>query len=260
MSHRWLAALSLVALPLLAGLPMAGTSWAETLIESNVDQRLSLGIRVSPPELQTWIPTPWQAELVAEGPSKGANLFLVFIDKILSHDADGKPRQGGTDRGLALAAFGKHAQTGEMASVVIRIFTANPQAIPGPYKNSVQATVRREFATTAMDLEPAAVTDRWEIRPATGGVINLETQYRQGLPARTKPEDKVYSAVEPAFFRIYRVDQGGDVLRSVACGVDRLPRYELRVAVPELAKLFDGSEQLISLTARPWYMRQVSLP
>jgi hypothetical protein len=32
------------------------------------------------------------------------------------------------------------------------------------------------------------------------------------------------------------------------------------VAVPEMSKMFDGSEKLISLTAVPFYTRQTFLP
>lgn len=36
--------------------------------------------------------------------------------------------------------------------------------------------------------------------------------------------------------------------------------YEFRTTVSELAKLFDGSEQLVSISVLPWYVRQVFLP
>jgi hypothetical protein len=62
--------------------------------------------------------------------------------------------------------------------------------------------------------------------------------------ARAKGDLKVYSAVEPDFFRIYRVDRGVDVVKSVPAGVDLVQGYEFRTTVSELAKLFDGSEQL----------------
>jgi len=32
------------------------------------------------------------------------------------------------------------------------------------------------------------------------------------------------------------------------------------VTVPELCRLFDGSEQLLSITVVPWYVRQVFPP
>ncbi|PYM40419.1 MAG: hypothetical protein DME12_15695 [Candidatus Rokuibacteriota bacterium] len=71
---------------------------------------------------------------------------------------------------------------------------------------------------------------------------------------------KVYSSVEPTFFRIYRVEQGLDVARSIPDGVDRVQVFQLRVAVPELAKLFDGTEQVVGVLALPFYLRNVYLP
>jgi len=48
--------------------------------------------------------------------------------------------------------------------------------------------------------------------------------------------------------------------KSVPAGVDRVQGYEFRTTVSELAKLFDGSEQLVSISVLPWYVRQVFLP
>jgi len=48
--------------------------------------------------------------------------------------------------------------------------------------------------------------------------------------------------------------------KGIPSGIDRVQSYQLRVAVPELAKLFDGSEQLVSITAIPSYTRQTFLP
>jgi hypothetical protein len=70
----------------------------------------------------------------------------------------------------------------------------------------------------------------------------------------------VYSAVEPAFFRIYRVEQGADVVKSVPASIDRVQNFKLTVGIQELKKTFDGSEKVVSVTMIPWYLRQVSLP
>jgi hypothetical protein len=70
----------------------------------------------------------------------------------------------------------------------------------------------------------------------------------------------VYGGPDPAFFRIYRFDSGDDVLRSVPTGVDRVKELSLRVTTAELKKAFDGTEQIVSVIALPWYQREVSLP
>jgi hypothetical protein len=70
----------------------------------------------------------------------------------------------------------------------------------------------------------------------------------------------VYSAVEPTFFRIYRVEQGADVVKSVPANIDRVQNFKLTIGIQELRKIFDGSEKVVAVTMIPWYIRQVSLP
>jgi len=50
------------------------------------------------------------------------------------------------------------------------------------------------------------------------------------------------------------------VLRSVPSSVDRVKKVQLRVTIPDLKQAFDGSEQIVSITALPWYVREVALP
>jgi hypothetical protein len=80
------------------------------------------------------------------------------------------------------------------------------------------------------------------------------------VPTRAKFEMKPYSAAEPTFHRIYRGDQGVEILKSAPSGIDRLSGYEFRPGIPELEKLFGTNPQLVHVTANPWYIRQVFLP
>jgi len=50
------------------------------------------------------------------------------------------------------------------------------------------------------------------------------------------------------------------VVRSVPAGIDRASFVGVKAAGDKLGMLFDGSQQLISVTAIPWYSRQVYLP
>ncbi len=70
----------------------------------------------------------------------------------------------------------------------------------------------------------------------------------------------MYSAVEPTFFRIYRVEQGADVVKSVPANIDRVQNFKLTIGIQELRKIFDGSEKVVAVTMIPWYFRQVSVP
>jgi hypothetical protein len=109
-------------------------------------------------------------------------------------------------------------------------------------------------------MEPATVSERWDVRAQSGGTVTLALDYTRPLPTRSKTEVKIFGGPDPSFFRIYRVDAGNDVLRSVPANVDRVKKLTLRVTIPDLKKAFDGSEQIVSVTAIPWYVREVSLP
>src|SRR4029453_6506672 len=100
----------------------------------------------------------------------------------------------------------------------------------------------------------------WTVRDSAGGVVELAFDYTGGLPARSKSESKVYSAVEPTFFRIYRVEQGADVVKSVPANIDRVQNFKLTIGIQELRKIFDGSQKGVAVTMIPWYIRQVSVP
>jgi hypothetical protein len=120
--------------------------------------------------------------------------------------------------------------------------------------------MRREQTHKWANLESGAGEDFWEVRDTRGGSIELRVQYQLALPLRAKLEQKIYSGAEPSFFRIYRIESATDVLKSIPAGINRVQNYQLRMAVPELSKLFDGTEQLVGISAYPLFVRQVFLP
>jgi hypothetical protein len=64
---------------------------------------------------------------------------------------------------------------------------------------------------------------------------------------------------DPDFSRIYRTDRGIDVVRSVPNAVDRVEEFKFRSTLSEFKEILDGSEQVVSISVEPWYMRQVFL-
>lgn len=242
---------TIVSLPALAP--------AQKLVGFNNESRTVVALRVGEAGLQKWVPTPWQINPVASGPSKEANVLLVFINPWLTQDAEGKPTAVPINRRVAMAIPAKNPQTGEATTLVSRIYVSDAQALPGPYKNSVAATVHMEQTLKGTAVEPATGSELWGMRYG-GGDIELRLQYQRGVPVRSKPESKPRSAADPTILRLYSFDQGADVVRSIPAGIDRVQAYSLRVTVPELRALFDGSEQLVSITLLPWYLRQVSEP
>ena len=234
---------------------------AEKLVGSNVDNRTVVAFRVGQAELQSWLPAPWQVNPIAGGPLKEANLYVIFVDRLLGLDAQGKPAAGGTFRVVALAVPAKNAQTGESAPFVIRIFAPHEDLdLYNPYKNTVRATIRKEQTLKSADLGPGTGSELWELRDSAGEMLQFQMEYQRAVPSRAKQESKPRSAVVPTFYRIYRIDQGTDLVKSIPAGVDRVQNYQFRVTMSELSKLFDGTEQLVGILVIPWYVRQISLP
>ncbi|HEU4383193.1 MAG TPA: hypothetical protein VFR85_06760 [Anaeromyxobacteraceae bacterium] len=233
---------------------------AETLVQLNVDSRVIAFLKVPPAALQKWMPAGMEVDAPSKGPAQDANLFLLFIDRPSSLDPEGKPFGGGPNRAVALVVPIK-GTPGKSTLAVIRIYSSNPLAVPGPYKNSLPGSVRRQVALDGNAMEPESGEETWTLHPASGGELSLHVKFQRAFPARSKAEQFVHSAAEPAFYRIYRVDQLVDFARSAVPGsADRLRAYHLRVSIPALASLFDGSERLVALATFPVYVRQVFLP
>ncbi len=260
MLTKYIAVFVILGISLAGNLSFTQPVCAETLVQSTAETRLMVVLRVGQAELQKLLPASWQVISLPGGPFKEANFFIVFIDGFLIQDAQGKPDKGGISRAVVFAVPAKHTQTGEIATVVTGGFTADISSVPGAYKNYIGATIRREQTHKGANLEAGVGEDFWEVRDTRGGTIELRVQYQCALPSRAKSEQKLYSAVEPSFFRIYRMETATDFLKSIPVGINRVQNYQLRVAVPELSKLFDGTEQLVGIAAIPLYVRQVFLP
>lgn len=254
------AILVLLVIVAVLALPSIRQAGAQTLVEHVADTRVVVSLRVNDAKLKARVAAPWEISPATSGPSKDANLSLVFVDRLLVQDADGKPKGPGLDRLVAFVAPGKHTQTGETGPLVIRVFTANPQALPGFYKNYLHASIQREQTAQGTALEAGAGTDAWALRTSGNESVELRLAYQRGVPARSRGDSKPRAAAEPSVWRIYRFDQGVDVIRSVPASIDRLQKYELRVTLGEFRDLFDGSEQLVSVAVLPWYHRQTLLP
>jgi hypothetical protein len=79
----------------------------------------------------------------------------------------------------------------------------------------------------------------------------------KGNPADTK----FYSAKNPNFFQISRQEQVLDILRNVTTTpADRVKEFSFKGSGGSYAKLFDGTEKLLSWDNILWIHRSVFLP
>lgn len=228
----------------------------EQLLDLTIATQTVLRFQVSSVAVQERLPFPWQVAAAPAGASKGANLSILFNDALLNQDPEGNPSEDVTSRYVGFAIPARHPETGEEAGFNFRILTANPKGVPGKYKTARGGNVVREYYAKGNDLD-ATVTERFRFRDPGGGSVELNLQYRRGIPERVMTQGNVRSSVDPTILRIYKVHQLIDVVRSIPQRIDRVLSYQLRVTVSEFADLFDGNEELVSVTIVPWYVRQV---
>jgi hypothetical protein len=228
----------------------------EKFIGSNVDLRTSLSFKASDAAVQKLLPEGWEINSPTAGPSKGANVTVTLVEQILSHDADGKPVE--TSRGAAFSIPAKKKGTDSTGGMVFGgLF--DPVGTPGAYGvYSLAQTAIDRKAQTGAD-KKLTKEEHWQLK-ADGELLEVQIQYAPGVPSTSKTNPNVHSAAKPDFYRIYRIEQAIDVVRSTATGVDRVTKLSFKASGGKLGQLFDGTEQLISVISVPWYTRKLYLP
>jgi hypothetical protein len=225
--------------------------------------RIMLGFRVKSEAVQQRLPEPWRLSPPDSGPDKGANLFVVLVDRVWHDKAEGSPSFSGANRIINLAAPARHPQTGEMASIILGGWASNSANVPGFYQVYRAATVRVGHTIKDQPEDAEEVTDAWDVRPIAGrGGLELRLQSRRKMAARrrVRGEAQAVSAKDQDLWQLHKFDAAVDVVKSVPEGIDEVKRYTFRLSAPEFGELFDGTEQLISIRVTPWYTRQVFVP
>jgi hypothetical protein len=246
----------LAAALLLAAFPAAAQN-TEKLSSNDVEMRTILTFKTSDAAVQKILPEGWQQNSPAAGPTKGFNLGVVLVNQTITQDADGKPLPPRSYAVLITPA--KKAGTDIAGTMVFGGFMPQ-EGVPGAYGVYSPAKVivdRRQH--TGVDGK-TSIEENWTIHADDGSVLEVQMQLQRGALTRGKAEGKFYSAVKPDFYRIYRFEQIADVARSAAIGEDRVNKFSIKATGPKLAPFFDGSEQLVSITSIPHYLRSIYLP
>ena len=84
--------------------------------------------------------------------------------------------------------------------------------------------------------------------------------YQRALPTRTEREFEARSSVDPDILFKFRDTYATGVVKSIPAGIDRVKNLKFRVTIPELRKMFDGSEKLVGISMNPSRVRQRFLP
>ena len=103
--------LFLIGITCVASLALSSFAQAETLVESSLFFRIYVALSVDEKAAQAWLPAPWKLVSIPKGPFKGANLLIIFDDKFIQQDGEGKPYMGmGTYCVVGLVSWGKNQQ------------------------------------------------------------------------------------------------------------------------------------------------------
>jgi hypothetical protein len=235
---------------------------AQTLQEHSAEARFQLDLHVPESALAAFLPTGWTPNVAAQGPAKDANLRVIFIDRMTINGPDGKPVGKGSNRLVYLAAPVKDP-SGASTQMIIGGLTTDPADAPGPFGNYLPAVSHAvQRSTTSGAAGPILDSQEWTFSAATGERIEMRIRFERGVGNKGNPADvKFYSAKTPAFYQISRQEQVLDILRNVTTNpTDRVRDFSFKASGGSYAKLFDGTEKVLSWDNIIWLNRSVFLP
>lgn len=246
--------IALLLLPLFV-LP-GQAAFAQAVTEWSTETRVVLAFHVNDAAVQRLLPAGWTLAPSTAPGDRGANLRLVFVDRQLALDGQGKVFRTGTSRYIVFAVPARNA-AGEVNTVIVS--GLSPEG-PGAYGANLTATVSKVMrSSTAQAEEGGRAEEHWEFAAASGERIDLQLGFRRAPAVKSHAESKIRSARTPALTRTYQIDQAADVVRSAATP-DRVETLTFRASGAAFAPLFDGKETLLSVTSLPYYVREVSVP
>jgi hypothetical protein len=237
----------------------AGIANAQTLLEQSAEVRMQLDLAVSPQALKALLPDGWEPFVATSGPAKDCNVRLIFVDRVDINGPDGAP--AGTEQMVYFASPIKKTGSNEMAGQMV-IDGITSKAAPGPFNVYQGVTAYRvERSTHATAGGPIENEDTWDFTGADGEHLSLHLTYERGVARKLSAETKFFSAADPNSYQIWKVDQGLDIMRNATVPVkDHVKTFEFKAFGGRVAKLFDGSERVVSVDALHWYNRAVSSP
>lgn len=247
---------------LLCALAVAWCACAETPLESSLETRFQLDLKVPDAALAGFLPAGFTMNVATQGAAKDCNLRAVFMDRVTINGPDGKPMGKGSNRLVYLAAPMKDP-SGAAVQVLIGGLTEDPEDAPGPYGVYLRATTHKmQRATADNGSGPILDTQDWNFAASSGEHLELRIKYERGVANKANPADvRFYSAKNPSFFHISRQEQVLDILRNVTTNPpDRVKEFSFKAGGGSYAKLFDGTEKPLSWDNILWIHRTVLAP
>lgn len=258
--HPWFPVRALLAVGIVAGFLTPAN--AQTMVEASVETRFQLDVHVPDAALAALLPSGWAPNVATQGAAKDANLRVVFIDRLTINGPDGKPvGKTGSNRLVYLVAPVKDP-AGANAQLVIGGLTEDPADAPGPFGVYLPAATHTMQRSTSSGDGPMLESQDWVFAAASGEHLEMHIKYERGAGGRGRSTDtRYYSAKDPAFYQISRQEQALDILRNVTTAPpDRVKAFSFSASGGRYARLFDGTEKVLSWDNILWITRSVLLP
>jgi hypothetical protein len=235
---------------------------AETPVEQSNETRLQLDFKVPDAALAAFLPAGFTTNVSTTGAAKDCNLRIVFIDRVTINAPDGSTKGKGSNRLAYLVAPVKNA-AGEAVQLVIGGLTEDSTDAPGPFGNYLLATTHDMiWATKSGGNAPIIESQDWVFAAATGERLEMHITYERGVAAKRNSTDtRFYSATNPAFYQISRQEMALDIMRNATTTPpDHVRSFSFKGGGGSWAKLFDGTEKVLSWDNILWLNRTVLAP
>lgn len=233
------------------------------MVEQSAEARFQLDVRVPDAALASFIPAGFTLNISTQGAAKDANLRVVFIDRVTINGPDGKPAgKTGSNRLVYMIAPVKDP-SGANAQLVIGGLTEDAADAPGPFGVYLPATTHTmQRATSSTGSGPILDSQDWVFAAPAGERLELHIKYERGVANRASPtETRFYSAKNPTFYQISKDERVLDILKNVTTTPpDRVKEFTFKASGGSYAKLFDGTQKILSWDNILWINRAISVP
>lgn len=259
MSISKIKKLTVGATAMIIALSTAIGAVAETKLWSTVESRIILGFKADDAAVQATMPEGWKAITLPKGPLAGINLLLVFMDRHLILDAEGKPMDPSANPVAALMSYGVSKDVEGVRGYITHIYEIPPAV--NPYGNSSEAMITRQGGKSVDGDSVVSRIEDWSLKTEAGGMVDFKITYTSaGLNWTEGGVSRPYSSAMPEYSHIYRYDQTAELVMNTTSGYARPNEWEFSASGGEFADLFDGSEALVAVLNIPVYVRDVFEP
>ena len=233
---------------------------AQAPIEFSNEARFQLDLHVPEAALAAMLPPGFTPNVATQGAAKDCNLRAIFVDRMTINAPDGKPVGKGSSRLVYLAAPVKDP-SGANAQVVIGGLVGDPADAPGPFGVYLAATTTHTMtrSTTAGASGAPLDSQDWVFHAPGGEHLELHIKYEHGSANKNNPsEGKFYSGKNPSTVQTWRQEQVLEILRNPTTNPpDKVKEFSFKASGGSLAKLFDGTEKVVSWDNIIWVNRTI---